>query len=145
MVMASARLTTKGIMIVRTQYKSMGLTQGMLGEQAFVSPATVKRFVAGRPISRPNFQALCEVLGLADWQTLIDERLDLDSTGPVRPSRLENEEQDSEPTAALAVTGIFSLTKQAQIKAALEMLKKLLLEGDVIIHFPDDDPDDESP
>lgn len=54
-------------------------TESFWYESAYCSEATLKRFWARRPIQSDIFKNICKVVGIEDWQTLIE-------TAPVSPS-----------------------------------------------------------
>ncbi|MDB9527003.1 NB-ARC domain-containing protein [Oscillatoria sp. CS-180] len=65
-------------------------TQRALAEEAGFSLATVKKFLAGKPVDFATFSELCQVLNL-DWQSIAD--LEGPQTSPTKP-----------PSASLTVT-----------------------------------------
>lgn len=146
--MASFKLSEWGIQEVRMQRKIRGIANRKLAELSFVSESTVKRFIQGKPISTANFEALCQALGLEDWKTLIDIGMPvLDSERVSERYSLASPQKDREEEEAvgsIAVTGVFSKNKQRQIRAALGVLKSLLLEGEVQIWFDEDEPEEEA-
>ncbi|MEM9008479.1 MAG: helix-turn-helix transcriptional regulator [Cyanobacteria bacterium P01_F01_bin.86] len=136
--MASAQLSAQGQLDLRRACKTMEMTQEAWAREAHVSVSTLKRFIAGKPVSKSTFQCLCEVLGLTEWKSLIDTPDIVDSTRfPSRPGEIY-QDKESKPIAALVVRGTFDQSKQLQIKALLEALKDLLLESKIIIQFPED-------
>lgn len=48
-----------------------------------VSMSTWKRFVSGEPISRDTFKAMCESLGLSEWENFIDSDAAVDGSSYV--------------------------------------------------------------
>ncbi|MGL4503897.1 MAG: hypothetical protein ACRCU2_32850, partial [Planktothrix sp.] len=105
--------------------------------EAYVSPSTAKRFIQGEPISPENFRNLCQVLGIEEWESLIDwdksDSTAVDSTAlTFKPSDLSA--KDELPSkGGLAVTGIFTSAKRFQVEISLEIFKQLLINGSVII------------
>lgn len=128
-------LSEEGISTVYAQRKSQGLTYEKLAGRAYLSVSTVKRFARGQQISVDSFKHLCRVLGLEDWQRLV-EGIDSDSA-KVPCQDLSPPQQEEvgirEAVGTLAVRGTFSQSKQLQIATTLEVLKDLLLDGKVRI------------
>ena len=122
--MASLRLSPVGVEQVRDMKKMKGWGNSDLAEASYVCLSTAKRFTRGDSVSAANFKALCRALGLDEWEALVDGAIkDLDDTAK----------------GAVAVSGVFTENNRLQIEAILNILKKLLQDGDVIIHYPEDE------
>ena len=101
-------------------------------DAAYVSKSTLKRFVYGKPVSPVNFKAMCEVLGIDEWQSLIDWQDDDSVTKAAVDELLKSANQDEEPqlNKGISLTGLFSSENKIQIEIVLKELKELLLEGE---------------
>ena len=98
-------------------------TQKEWYELAFVSKSTLKRFMSGIPISPDSFKKLSEVVGIEEWNSLIDEY----------PSQSFTQKKSKLKTG-VGITGIFTLDKKLEIEMALEHLKQLLINCKVVIY-----------
>ena len=137
--MASLSLNSKGIEIVKEARMKAGISLEKLAEKSFLSTATVKRFASGKSVSVSSFKAICDVLGIDDWDEIQDQ---IKSKSDVKSDISTSSENKGSGT--IAVSGTFSEDKQRQVKATLEMLRQLLLDGTIFIHFDEDDPDTET-
>ena len=145
MARSTLNLSEKGISIVYVKRRSQGLTYEGLASRAYVSVSTVKRFARGERISVDSFKHLCSVLGLEDWQCLV-EGIDLDGArvscqDPSPPQ--QDEVQVETAVGAIAVTGVFSKNAELQIEATLVLLQELLLESKVHISPYEEDLENE--
>ena len=113
-------------------------------EKSMVSESTLKRFLRGEAVSSDIFIALCQAVGLEDWQGLVDWE-DKDSTRVASPSQAEpslpHESPDSsEPSRvhsgkrSLVLSGVFDEDTQLEVEALLEHLQRLLKKSTVTIH-----------
>jgi transcriptional regulator with XRE-family HTH domain len=128
---SSIKLTTIGKNMIDVIRKEKAWTQHKLAEQAFVSSSTLKRFVSGQPVSPGNFKAICEVLGIDEWQSLIDWQ-DVDSVTKAAVDELsKSANQDEEPqlNQGICLTGVFASAQKIQIEMVVKELKELLLDG----------------
>ncbi|NEP40479.1 MAG: hypothetical protein F6K25_30830 [Okeania sp. SIO2G4] len=101
-------------------------TQKEWYESAFVSISTLKRFMSGTSISPDSFKKLSEVVGIEDWNSLIDEY----------PSQSFTHKKSNFKTG-VGITGIFTLDKKLEVEIALEHLKQLLINCKVVIYNDD--------
>ena len=100
-------------------------------DAAYVSESTLKRFVSGQPVSPDNFKAMCEVLGIDKWQSLIDWQ-DVDSVTKAAVDELlksANKNEEPQLNQGICLTGVFASAKKIQIEIVLKELKELLLDG----------------
>lgn len=138
------KLSEEGISIAQRVRKEKFLTYMKLAELAYVSEPTIKRFISGKPVSLTTFKEICKTLGIEEWEKLV-ENTQLDKTLITKDkdsySSSNVRETNERIKGAIAITGTFSEDKQRQIRATLAMLNKLLLDGDIIITFDEDDKD----
>lgn len=133
----SVRLSDKGIVRAQRARKEKDMTYIKLAERAYLAEPTIKRFISGKGVSKSSFQQICNVLGLDDWENLIAETPD-SIQQPYKPKTEETGSTES-IKGSIAISGVFTENKQRQIRSTLEMLKKLLLDGDFIITMDEDE------
>lgn len=139
---SSIRLTQEGINMVNQAriQKGWKKTESAWADFAFVSQSTLKRFIAGQPISPQNFISLCETIGIHEWQSLVDwEESDITTTTQLQ-GNADNEpfEKLKSKNNRLGVTGVFALDKRLEVQMALEHLKQLLLDCKIVIKRAED-------
>ena len=136
-------LSEDGKIIVLETKGIQHLSQNKLAEKAYVSIATVKRFLKGDNIDRGNFDELCKTLNHNPKEIITPPNYQLDSaTLPI--SRLVS--LPPEPPLAshsgthllsFMITGTFSPNKLAEIEVALVHLEKLLHDGGTFTLVPE--------
>lgn len=139
----SVRLTKEGLEQVNAARRKKGWTKRAIEwfKQAYVSESTLKRFVRGKPISPENFKNLCKVLGIEEWQTLVDWE-ESDSTAvPQASGEYPNQDiSERKPLSqsVLTVTGTFNSHRRLEVEMASERLADLLSDSKVNIRETDD-------
>lgn len=125
--MTSYRLSNEGkVEIEQTQAKRRW-TRLLWSREADVSESTLKRFLKGVPVSSENFIALCEAIGIEDWQSLVD----WESSGIEAPSTSQARR------SSFIVSGTFDDDKRMEIEALLKHLKTLLGSCNITMHSED--------
>lgn len=119
--------------------KGWNKTSKMWLEEAKVSEATLKRFLAGKAISVENFIHLCEAVGIVDWQKLAGLRKNDDDSKTVSDNLSE-----AQIKYGLTVTGVFTENKKLEIESVLEALQNLLLDSQVVIKSPNNNADQQT-
>lgn len=98
-------------------------TQKEWYKSVFVSISTLKRFMSGIPISPDSFKKLSEVIGIEDWNSLVDWSISQSVT-----------QKKSNLKTGIGITGIFTLDKKMEVEMALEHLKQLLINCKIVIY-----------
>lgn len=140
------KLSKKGEEIVNLARKKKGWNKNERAwiDLAFTSESTLKRFFKGERISMDTFKAISQVVGIEEWQQLVDWEdddnnlaLPLSETSP--PQLLEiSQAQTTLPgvkKGLIAITGIFDESKYQEIQVALENLQQLLAKHNVTIQL----------
>lgn len=142
--MASVRLLLNKKREIIKMQKTRGFSQQTWGSISYTSESTVKRFLRGNSISIDAFQAICEALGIQEWQMYVDwedndstqitsEVISSETMEGISPSaKATSEEPDAKPSA-LVVSATFSEEDQQEIEAVLEHLKSLMLRCSITI------------
>ena len=136
------RLTQEGIKMVDLARKRKGWNKyaSVWAFNAFVSESTLKRFITGKAISPENFKHLCRVVGIYEWESLVDWE-ESDSTALAQLQGSAGDELSEElksKSSRVSVTGVFTLDKRLEVEMALEHLKQLLLDCKLIIKSAED-------
>lgn len=140
---SSIKLTKEGITMVDTARKKKGWnkTEWRWWDEAEVSESTLKRFTSGRAISPGNFKNLCEVVGIEEWQSLVDWE-NSDSTAVTQLSKElpgnSCREKKLPSKGGIGVTGVFTSDKKLEVEMALERLKQLLIDCKVVIKLAEE-------
>ena len=138
----SIRLTKHGIRevnMIRIQ-KGWKKADPRWHTKAYVSPSTLKRFIAGQPISPEKFKSICEVLGIMEWESLVDwENSDVTPLSPFLEVLNSESFTDKESSLkGIGVTGIFTSDKKLEVEMSLEHLKQLLINVKIVIKYAEE-------
>lgn len=91
---------------------------------AFTSTATLKRFWGGVAIGADTFQAICKVVGLEDWEAIVESEDDSKSPSQISGKRL-----------SFAIAGSIEEIDKHKLNAIVALLNKL--GGDTSIEIVD--------
>ena len=138
------KLSKQGTEIVNLARKKKGWNKYERAwiDLAFTSESTLKRFFKGERISIDTFKAISQVVGIEEWQQLVDwEDDDKSLASPLSetlpPQALEKSQAQTPlpgvKKGLIAITGIFDESKYQEIQVALENLQQLLAKHNVTI------------
>jgi hypothetical protein len=109
--------------------------------RANASESTLKRFLRGDAISIDCFVSLCSVLGIEDWQSLVDwEAQDIELKESLSPVCTESSLPLSEQVAAkcsFVLSGVFEEDVRLEVEAMFAHLQSLLNKSTVTIKIAD--------
>ncbi|NER33867.1 MAG: hypothetical protein F6J93_07430 [Oscillatoria sp. SIO1A7] len=125
--MTSYRLSNEGKVEIKQAQAKSRWTREFWSSKAYVSVSTLRRFLSGNPVSSENFIALCEAIGIEDWQSLVD----WESSGIEAPSTSQARR------SSFIVSGTFDDDKRMEIEALLKHLKTLLGSCNITVHSED--------
>ncbi|NEQ36234.1 MAG: hypothetical protein F6K40_08000 [Okeania sp. SIO3I5] len=138
---SSIKLNKEGIEMIDTARKKKGWNkiERQWCWEAYVSESTLKRFISGKPISVKNFQSLCEVVGIKEWNCLVDwENSDSSTVAQFSEELLDTSLTEKKPQSkgGIAVTGVFTSEKKLEVEMTLEHLQELLMECKIVVKSP---------
>ena len=126
------RLSLNGSAIVEQRMLEKRFTYEALAKAAFTSLSSVKRFMSvNYGVSKANFRAICNALGLEDWESVAEPSILVDSTRfPDRHTRYVEPELsglDENTTGALVIlSGSFPTKDETEVMMILDILGKML-------------------
>ncbi|GGA02642.1 hypothetical protein [Okeania sp. KiyG1] len=138
---SSIKLNKEGIEMIDTARKKKGWNkiEWQWWAKAYVSESTLKRFISGKPVSVKNFQSLCKVVGIEDWQSLVDwESSDSTTVAQFSEELIDTSLTENKPLSkgGIGVTGVFTSEKKLEVEMALERLRELLMECKIVVKSP---------
>lgn len=98
-------------------------TQKEWYESAFVSKSTLNRFRSGTPISPDYFQSLSKVVGIEEWNSLVDYNSSESYT-----------QKKPHLKSGVEIIGTFTSDKKLEVERAMENLKQLLINCQIVIY-----------
>ena len=92
---------------------------------ACTSQATLRRFWAGTGIQTETFQKICEVVGVEDWQKIVD----WEATAQAK----KRSNESPQGFLSLTFTGTFEKCDKAKLDSILALLQKMADDSDLAI------------